>query len=366
VSVDGLTVTTDHCQSVLLPAQFVTDKRSDGRPHVSHAWARTIDGVQGGTWDQVHLLATPALDRYRGYVGQSRSIQPTHTWNTSPAPNPEAGDHGGRLVTPQYTTAEQIAAALARAQPKTFATVDDPYRHERQIRAEQAAHQAHLDTRPADGSDQLQRSEQMVAARRRDLDETLARLAHWQAQHDATSGIGWLRPSRRDQHHQAARQIDFLAGVARTNQQRLDQAQHHHEDLRRAQAAVHGFDQANTWRYQQISDLQHQLDRHWTQAVVDAARDGHPTAYGGARLHAARRTLLERIETVTPRPEPGHPAASPLDDPLQALADLDRAIKRAAAHSPLRPVKHPRPPRPDPVEVHAGYQPPTPSMSIEL
>ena len=72
--------------------------QADGRPLVSHAWARTIDGVQGGTWDQVHLLATPALDRYRGYVGQSRSIAPTHTWNTTPQSLDDAGDHGGRLV----------------------------------------------------------------------------------------------------------------------------------------------------------------------------------------------------------------------------------------------------------------------------
>ena len=106
---------------------------------MSHGWARTIDGVQGGTWDQVHLLATPALDRYRGYVGQSRSIAPTHTWNTT-RQSLDDGDHGGRLVTePQGTPAEQIAAALARAQPKTFAAVDDPYRIEADLRAEQDA-----------------------------------------------------------------------------------------------------------------------------------------------------------------------------------------------------------------------------------
>ena len=109
---------------------------ADGRPRVSHAWARTIDGVQGGTWDQVHLLATPALDRYRGYVGQSRSIAPTHTWNTTTA-RVDDGDHGGRLVGEVYSTpAEQIAAALARAQPKTFAAVDDPYRIDDDLRAE--------------------------------------------------------------------------------------------------------------------------------------------------------------------------------------------------------------------------------------
>jgi hypothetical protein len=41
--------------------------------------ARTVEGIQGGTWTQAHLLGTTALERFTGYVGQSRSRQPTHT-----------------------------------------------------------------------------------------------------------------------------------------------------------------------------------------------------------------------------------------------------------------------------------------------
>ena len=33
-------------------------RRPDGTPNLSHAWARTIAGAQGGTWTQVHLLAS--------------------------------------------------------------------------------------------------------------------------------------------------------------------------------------------------------------------------------------------------------------------------------------------------------------------
>ena len=127
VTTGGLIVRPDgQDQHAWLSQNFITAKGPDDRPHVSHAWARTIDGVQGGTWDQVHLLATPALDGYRGYVGQSRSIQPTHTWNTIPPPSDH--DYGGRLVRPHSTPADQIATALARMNPKTFAATDDPYR----------------------------------------------------------------------------------------------------------------------------------------------------------------------------------------------------------------------------------------------
>jgi conjugative relaxase-like TrwC/TraI family protein len=232
VSDTGLTVTSERRDDpVVLPAEFVAARRADGRPQVSHSWARTIDGVQGGTWDQVHLLATPALDRYRGYVGQSRSIQPTHTWNTTPRSLDDPADHGGRIIQLYSTPAEQIAAALARAQPKTFAAVDDPYRHERQVRAEQAAHRAHLDRRPPDVSEQLRRAQQTVAARERDLRDAQGRLNHWQNQEAQTAGARGFTRGRRRQHHRAVRQVDSQSGAVEREAQRLDAARRKHQDL---------------------------------------------------------------------------------------------------------------------------------------
>ena len=61
--------------------EFIAGHRPDGSPNCSHAWARTVDGVQGGTWPQVHLLGTAALERFTGYTAQSRSRQATHTWH---------------------------------------------------------------------------------------------------------------------------------------------------------------------------------------------------------------------------------------------------------------------------------------------
>ena len=82
----GLTVRVDRSgEEAVLPASFVQGTRKDGSPNLSHAWARTVDGAQGGTWEACHLLGSAALDAYRGYTGQSRSRQPTHTWNTKPA-----------------------------------------------------------------------------------------------------------------------------------------------------------------------------------------------------------------------------------------------------------------------------------------
>jgi hypothetical protein len=337
---------------------------------VSHAWARTIDGVQGGTWDQVHLLATPALDRYRGYVGQSRSIQPTHTWNTTPQP---LDDHGGRLVQPYSTPAEQIAAALARAQPKTFAAIDDPHRFERRLRAEQAAHQSALDRRPPDVADELRRADQVIAARERDLADARERLAHWQGEHQRTGGLHGLTRHRRDQHRSAANRVDFLVGVVNGHRQRLDDAGRRRDELLARQEAGVQFDQVNACRAERIRALEDDLQRHWTLAVLDAARDGFPAAHGIDRLQAARSTILTHIETLADSAGrvPPHETPSPLDDPLRALADLDRAVTQAANKPALRLVE---PRRISHVDVHgrhhafiqAGYEPPAPSAGIEL
>src|SRR5439155_6902911 len=88
VSRHGLDVAFDDGPRALLGPDVVAGRRPDGAPNVSHAWARTVDGAQGGTWAQVHLLGTPALDRHRAYVGQSRGQLATHTWNTK-----AEGDH---------------------------------------------------------------------------------------------------------------------------------------------------------------------------------------------------------------------------------------------------------------------------------
>jgi len=122
----------------------VQGTRADGSPNVSHAWARTVDGAQGGTWDHAHLLGSAALDAYRGYTGQSRSRHPTHTWNTTAI---DDGDHGGRLAD-QRTGPEQVAAALARIPDTTMAAPDDPWRLDRHLRNVIAAHHAVLDRQP--------------------------------------------------------------------------------------------------------------------------------------------------------------------------------------------------------------------------
>jgi hypothetical protein len=334
----GLTVTTDRVeQPALVPAGFVTARAPDGRPQVSHAWARTIDGVQGGTWAQVHLLASPAVDRYRGYVGQSRSIAPTHTWNT--VSEHSDGDHGGRTVTPRSTPAEQIAAALARAQPKTFAAPHDPYRIDRVLRAEQARHRAHLGGRPPDVADRLAEAAAVVTRRERDLADARDRLAYWQDQHDTTTGLRGVTPTRRRIHHTAADHIHAMTPRVAGHQEQLDDARRCHDDLTRQQQAGVAFDDADRWRAERIREVDQQLDQNWTSAVVAAARDGHPRVYGSILLSAARTHLTDQIRhrasSLATVPVEST-EASTIGDLVAALRDLDRSVKLVAEIPTLR------------------------------
>jgi ATP-dependent exoDNAse (exonuclease V) alpha subunit len=144
-----LDVLFDDGRTIILPTEIVASTRPDGSPNLSHAWARTIDGAQGGTWDQVHLLATPNVDRHTLYVGQSRGRNPTHTWNVVPGPDDEIH---GNVVADDRGPDEIILSAAARRPDMAFAAWDDPNVLDRQLRAELAEHEHALAAGPPDRS----------------------------------------------------------------------------------------------------------------------------------------------------------------------------------------------------------------------
>ncbi|HSS09858.1 MAG TPA: hypothetical protein VLL25_08245 [Acidimicrobiales bacterium] len=79
--------------------------------------------------------------------------------------------------------------------------------------------------------------------------------------------------------------------------------------------AAREFDKAESWRHQRIAGLDQQLERHWTDVVLGAARAGDPYAYGQDRLEQVYRTLLDRSRT-TPNVEVVE----------RKLAELERAV----------------------------------------
>jgi len=158
-------------------------------------------------------------------------------------------------------------------------------------------------------------------------------------------------------------------------EQELTKARTDLQSLQRQQADKVAFGLDNRWRHDRMAQLEHTLNSHWTTAVLGAARDGHPYAYGPNRLKAARADLIDHVEQL------GQPATgrSPVTDPLQALADLDRAVREHPPTAPPRrtnSMTHRRPfSRPDVHRTRQMYQhlsqtepvgPAPPSRSIDL
>lgn len=160
VGPDALQAIDDHGQRVALPRAFVEGRRTDGSPNCSHAWVRTVDGIQGGTWTQVHLLGTAALERYTGYTGQSRSRCATHTWNVTRLPDI---DFGGVLAD-QRTPDQEVLDALRRV-PDTGFAIHDTAGRIAELLAERAQQEAVLVARPSGGLRHLRDAERKLALR---------------------------------------------------------------------------------------------------------------------------------------------------------------------------------------------------------
>jgi conjugative relaxase-like TrwC/TraI family protein len=285
VSPAGLIVRADGDQHTMsIPAEVVAGRRPDGRPLVSHAWCRTIDGVQGGTWSEAHLLGTAALDRYRGYVGQSRATLATHTWNTRAL---DPGDHGGHLVRDANAPAATVLTAMERQSGKTFAAFDDPHQLAQRLERERDRHGAVLPSRPPDVIAQLKAAQQALAGARDDLNQAEHRVGSWQQELGNTSGWIRLRASGRLRHDRAGQMLRHAQQSLEHHPDRLDERQEELTELQAKQRAIEDFDHTNAPVYQRVADLEHRLARHWTDVVAAAAQAGDPYAYGRAHLERA-------------------------------------------------------------------------------
>ena len=287
VDTDGMTIRPDRGAEALLPFAFIGGARKDGSPNLSHAWARTVDGAQGGTWEACHLLGSSALDAYRGYTGQSRSRRPTHTWNTTRI---GVVDHGG-ILADQRDGAEQTADALARQPDPTLAARNDPWVLDRRLRELIAEHERVLAARPVDRHGALAAAvdEERVAGRRVvDLDAAAGRSA---AELDGLGPLAGLSRQRREQrrvlHDQLERDQQQAAAARDRHTEIADQL----DGLRQAQESFRRFETVEGWRRADVVRLHHQLDHHWADVVGACVQADDPLAFGIDKLRHARTTV---------------------------------------------------------------------------
>lgn len=287
----GALARMDDGAALVIPVGFVCGERIDGIPNMSHGWARTIDGAQGGTWEQAHLLATPNLDRLTAYVAQSRGRQPTHTWNTTPE---RSGEEHGNVVPDPRQPAEQILAAVGRVPERRFAAADDPWVLDRKLRAERAEHETALVAAPPDHTALHARLAGMVERGEQEARRLWDELRRLDRQIAKTGGLRQLRPDTRRAHR------DLLAARAATDE-KLQATQ---EQLRSDRTSTHragsAIDEharwvrANQWRHPELERIDRQLDDHWADAVMVAVHQDDPLAYGLDRLRNVRAALASR------------------------------------------------------------------------
>jgi conjugative relaxase-like TrwC/TraI family protein len=330
----GLAVRLDHGGRAVLSAEFVRGTRRDGSPNVSHGWGRTVDGAQGGTWECCHLLGSSALDAYRGYSGQSRSRQPTHTWNTVTV---AGGDHGGVLAD-RRSAAQQVAVALARRPDPRLAAHSDPFIVERQLVALIEAHRAVLDGQPPDRSAAVARADQELARARDRQSNRESIVAGTRERLDAIGPLSGLsRHGRAERRWWQAKLVDDL-DAAELARAATETAVTKCEQLRCAQGAHDRFEQTHRWRRGEVAALRSRLDHHWADVVAGCVRADDPLAYGIDKLRAARQTVagdLCDIEASIPVDKSGERAWTRRELVSAAIArrdaqhGLDDAVRRS-------------------------------------
>ena len=299
VTADGLRIAVDDGRPAMLTAAFVEGRRRDHMPNMSHAWARTVDGSQGGTWAQVHVLGSAGLDNFKGYVAQSRSKLPTHTWNVSRVVDV---DYGGILADRRPPEAE-VLRALERAEPKTFAAGADPSLTERRLEADLEAQHAIVATRPPDRRRDLTRAQEALARARHDLEGAEAFFGGATRRlHDA-GGLARVRRQGREAHARAVADLEKATKRLRAASSQVRRSEVGVAALERAVGERVEWDGVHGWRLGDVARIQAELDHHRASVTLGAVRQGDPLAFGIDRLRGARATYagaLSAIEAALP------------------------------------------------------------------
>lgn len=299
VTPESMRVTVDDGRTATLPAPFVEGRRRDRTPNMSHAWARTVDGSQGGTWAQVQVLGSAALDNFKGYVAQSRSQYPTHTWNVSRVIDV---DYGG-ILADRRTPEEEVLQALERAELKTFAAGADPSVDERRLQTELEDQQAIVVTRPPDRRRDLTQAREALSRALQDLQGAEAYFGGATGRlHDA-GGLARVRREGRQAHARAAAALEEATGRLRAARTQVRQSEVEVADLEQAVAKRVEWDGTHGWRLGDVARIRAELDHYRASVTLGAVGQGDPLAFGIERLRSARAIYagdLSAVEAARP------------------------------------------------------------------
>jgi hypothetical protein len=271
-----------------------------GARTVPNAWARTVDGIQGGTWPQVHLLGTAALERFTGYTGQSRGRHATHTWNVTRLPEI---DHGGVLAD-QRSPEREVLDALRR-QPDTGFAVHDAPSHIERLLAEQAALRDTLRHRPSDRRPAFRQAELALASAKKDLYWANYRLDHAEQQLEELGPLSQLRRHGRQKKASTLDDIDRFSDDVRRAEAKIARCEDRVEELRPELDQRPRWDAEHNWPESRLRTVDAEfaelgLPAHHIESV---GRDASLLRRAPGRDHP----WLDRVAEIARPPIPGGP-----------------------------------------------------------
>jgi hypothetical protein len=307
VTGEGIQAIGQHGGSVTLPREFIEGRRLDGSPNCSHAWARTVDGIQGGTWLQVHVLGTGALERFTGYTGQSRSRHATHTWNVARLPEI---DHGGVLAD-QRTPEQKVIDALRR-QPDTGFAIHDapaPSRFECLL-AERAELGALLQDRPPDRRPAFRQAELALKSAKKELYWANYRLDHAQKRLDGMGPLSQFCRQGRKEKASTLDQIDTFTYDVRKAEAKIAHCESVVERLRPELEGRSRWDADHDWPDSRLRTVDAELAELCQSVQPSLARDACLLRRAPGQ---ERPAWLDRVAEVAPPPLPGHDIGPGLD-----------------------------------------------------
>jgi hypothetical protein len=256
-----------------------------------------VDGVQGGTWPQVHLLGTAALERYTGYTAQSRGRHATHTWNVTRLPEV---DHGGVLAD-QRTPGKEVLDAMRRVPDTAFAIHDAPSRVE-QLLDEQSRLRFLLRQRPPNVAPALHQAELALGYAQKELYWAHHRVQHAEERLHRLGRLSHLRRSGRNDKSSTLEDIDRFTGDVQRAEAKVARCREELDELRDGRNRRAEWDAEYDWPSERLRTVEAEL----TSLTRPAQRlDPDQRTHLTERNLNAEHPWLDRLAEVAPPPLPG-------------------------------------------------------------
>ena len=289
----GARVLLDDDRQVHLSATFIAGTRRDGTPNVSHGWARTVDGAQGGTWTQTHLLGTPTWTRSPATSAKAEAgtpptpgtpaptlTTPSASWPTAVAPETRSSMPCAEQSRKRWLRRTTRGSSTGSSAPNVKGTRRSPPVDPGTTPLSWTGPATNCPEPPRNTSGPLK-----PWTPPRTSEPGLARSAIYAAAGETTSPPPTTRSAEPTNDSTTPPAGSPTAKpTSSTTRQTLLNGPH--------------WDRTHRWRLDRIAEIDHTLAHHWADVTLTAVRADDPLAFGADQLRAARATYQTDLTSI--------------------------------------------------------------------